>query len=84
MRYCFVWGEVTASNGHRNGQYGNARLITIDMDPTDDPTTQLSFSIRHYDNYAYLRHADFPTFNQEAEQYSVTAVLYRREQRVHS
>jgi hypothetical protein len=58
--------------------HGRARLITIDLDPTDDPThgaQQLTFFNWHYDTYCYLPVVGFLTFNQEAEQYLVTAVL---------
>jgi hypothetical protein len=42
---------------HRKRLHGRARRITIDLDPTDDPThgaQQLSFFNRHYDSYCYL------------------------------
>jgi hypothetical protein len=55
-----------------------ARLVTIDLDPTDDPThgaQQLSFFNRHYDNACYLPMMGFVTFNDEAEQYLCAAVL---------
>jgi hypothetical protein len=63
---------------HRQRLHGRARLITIDLDPTDDPThgaQQLTFFDWHYDTYCYLPVVGFLTFNQEAEQYLVTAVL---------
>jgi len=63
---------------HRKRLHGRARLITIDLDPTDDPTRgaqQLTFLNWHYDTYCYLPVVGFLTFNQEAEQYLVTAVL---------
>jgi hypothetical protein len=46
-----------------------ARLVTIDLDPTDDPThgaQQLSFFNSHYDNACYLPMMGFVTFNDEA------------------
>jgi hypothetical protein len=55
-----------------------ARLVTIDLDPTDDPThgaQQLSFFNSHYDNACYLPMMGFVTFNAEAEQYLCAAVL---------
>ena len=55
-----------------------ARLVTIDLDPTDDPThgaQQLSFFNSHYDNACYLPMMGFVTFNDEAEQYLCAAVL---------
>jgi hypothetical protein len=56
----------------------HARLVTIDLDPTDDPThgaQQLSFFNSHYDNSCYLPMMGFVTFNDEADQYLCTAVL---------
>ncbi len=55
-----------------------ARVVTIDLDPTDDPThgaQQLSFFNSHYDNACYLPMMGFVTFNDEAEQYLCAAVL---------
>ncbi len=63
---------------HRRRLHGRARRITIDLDPTDDPThgaQQLSFFNGHYDSWCYLPMVGFLTFNDEAEQYLVTAVL---------
>ena len=63
---------------HRRRLRGRARRVTIDLDPTDDPThgaQQLSFFNRHYDTYCYLPMVGFLSFDQEAEQYLVTAVL---------
>lgn len=63
---------------HRERLHGRARLITIDLDPTDDPThgnQQQTFFNWHYDTYCYLPVVGFLTFDQEVEQYLVTAVL---------
>jgi hypothetical protein len=63
---------------HRKRLYGRARRITIDLDPTEDPThgaQQLSFFNRHYDSHCYLPMVCFLTFDGEAEQYLVAAVL---------
>ena len=68
----------TVIERHRKRLHGRARLITIDLDPTDDPThgaQQLTFFNWHYDTYCYLPMVGFLTFNHEAEQYLVTAVL---------
>jgi hypothetical protein len=65
---------------HRKRLHGRARRITIDMDPTDDPThgqQQFTFFNRHYASYCYLPMVCFLTFNEEAEQYLVAAVLRR-------
>jgi hypothetical protein len=77
----FRMGEVLADlviERHRKRLQGRARLITIDLDPTDDPThgaQQLTFFNWHYDTYCYLPMVGFLSFDQEAEQYLVTAVL---------
>ncbi len=68
----------TVIERHRKRLRGRAGLITLDLDPTDDPThgaQQLAFFNWHYDTYCYLPMVGFLTFNQEAEQYLVTAVL---------
>ena len=55
-----------------------AYRVTIDLDPTDDPThgaQQLSFFNGHYDNWCYLPVMGFVSFNEEAEQYLCAAVL---------
>jgi Transposase DDE domain group 1 len=65
---------------HRQRLQGRARRITIDMDPTDDPThgqQQFTFFNSHYDSYCYLPMVCFLTFDEEAEQYLVAAVLRR-------
>jgi len=54
------------------------RRLTIDLDPTDDPThgqQELAFFNGHYDTYCYLPLLGFLTFNDEAEQHLVTALL---------
>jgi hypothetical protein len=63
---------------HRKRLHGRAGLITIDLDPTDDPThgaQQLTFFNGHYDCYCYLPMVGFVSFDQEVEQYLVAAVL---------
>jgi hypothetical protein len=65
---------------HRKRLHGRARRITIDLDPTDDPThgqQQFAFFNTHYDCYCYLPMVCFLTFNDEADQYLVAAVLRR-------
>src|ERR1700675_2264205 len=55
-----------------------AYRVTIDLDPTDDPThgaQQLSFFNGHYDSWCYLPVMGFISFNKEAEQYLCAAVL---------
>jgi hypothetical protein len=63
---------------HAQRLHHHARLITIDLDPTDDPThgaQQLSFFNSHYDNACYLPMMGFVTFNDETDQYLCAAVL---------
>ncbi len=63
---------------HRDRLHGRARRITIDLDPTDDPThgaQQLTFFNGHYDSWCYLPLLAFVTFDDEAEQYLCAAVL---------
>jgi hypothetical protein len=65
---------------HRQRLHGRARRITIDLDPTDDPThgqQEFTFYNSHYHGYCYLPMVCFLTFNEEAEQYLVAAVLRR-------
>jgi hypothetical protein len=63
---------------HRRRLHGRARRITLDLDPTDDPThggQQLTFFNGHYDTWCYLPVMGFLSFNDEKEQYLFTAVL---------
>ena len=63
---------------HRARLRGRARRITIDLDPTDDPThgqQEFSFFNGHYDSWGYLPVVATLTFNAEPTQYAVAAVL---------
>ena len=63
---------------HRARLGGRARRITIDLDPTDDPThgqQEFSFFNGHYDTWCYLPLVATLTFNAEPIQYVVAAVL---------
>jgi hypothetical protein len=63
---------------HHARLQGRARRITIDLDPTDDPThgqQQLTFFNGHYDTWCYLPLLGFVTFDDEPEQYLVLALL---------
>lgn len=63
---------------HQRRLRGRARQITIDLDPTDDPThgaQQLTFFNGHYDAWCYLPLLAFVTFDHEVEQYLCAAVL---------
>jgi hypothetical protein len=63
---------------HCARRQGRARRITIDVDPTDDPThgqQEFAFFNGHYDTWCYLPLLGFITFNDEAEQYLLFALL---------
>src|SRR5207253_7646120 len=63
---------------HRRRLKGRATRITIDLDPTDDPThgqQELTFFNGHYDTWCYLPVVATVTFNDEADQFAVGAVL---------
>ncbi|HZP03087.1 MAG TPA: transposase [Terriglobia bacterium] len=63
---------------HRRRLQGRARRITIDLEPTDDPThgaRQLALFNGHYDTWCYLPLLGLLSFNDELEQYPFTAVL---------
>jgi hypothetical protein len=63
---------------HRRRLKGRATRITIDLDPTDDPThgqQEFTFFNGHYDTWCYLPLVATVTFNAEAIQYAVAAVL---------
>src|SRR5262245_49418150 len=63
---------------HRHRLQGRARRITIDLDPTEDPThgqQELTFFNGHYDSACYLPLVATVSFNDEAAQYAVAAVL---------
>ena len=74
-------GEVLADSvieRHRRRLGRRCKHLTIDLDPTDDPThgaQQLSFFNGHYDTWCYLPVAGFITFNHEPEQYLFSYVL---------
>jgi hypothetical protein len=62
----------------RRRLHGRATRITIDLDPTDDPThgqQELAFFNGHYDTWCYLPVVATVTFNDEPAQFAVAAVL---------
>ncbi len=68
----------TVIERHRRRLKRKVKRITIDLDPTDDPThgaQQLSFFNGHYDSWCYLPVAGFLTFNDEPEHYLFAYVL---------
>jgi len=80
-RELLAMGHVLADTviaHHRRRLRGRARRITIDLDPTDDPThgqQEFTFFNGHYDTWCYLPVVATVTFDDEAEQYAVAAVL---------
>jgi hypothetical protein len=63
---------------HQRRLRGKAYRVTIDLDPTDDPTygqQEFSFYNGHYRNWCYLPMVATLAFNGEAEQYAVAVVL---------
>jgi Transposase DDE domain group 1 len=68
----------TVIETHRRRLRGRATRITIDLDPTDDPThgqQEFTFFNGHYDTWCYLPVVATVTFNDEAAQCAVAAVL---------
>ncbi len=80
-RQLYRMGEELATSvieRHAKRLGGHAKLVTIDLDPTDDPTPgaqQLSFFNSHYDNACYLPVMGFVSFDDEPDQYLCAAVL---------
>jgi len=69
---------ATVMAHHRHRLKSRAQRITIDLDPTDDPThgqQECTFFNGHYDTWCYLPLVATLTFNDEAEQYLVAIVL---------
>lgn len=77
----FRMGEVLAERvieRHRRRRRGRARVVTIDLDQTDDPAhgeQQLVLFNGYYDEWCYLPLLSFVSFDDEADQYLVAAVL---------
>lgn len=63
---------------HRRRRGGRARVVTIDLDQTDDPThgqQQLALFNGYYGDWCYLPLLGFISFDDEPDQYLVAAVL---------
>ena len=69
----------TVIRNHRRRLRGRkCKLVTLDLDATDDPThgqQQLSLFNGHYDTWCYLPLLAFATFNDESDQHLLAAVL---------
>jgi DDE family transposase len=68
----------TVINRHQRRRHRKAKRVTIDLDSTEDPThgqQEFTFFNRHYDTYCYLPLLAFISFDDEPEQYLVTALL---------
>jgi hypothetical protein len=68
----------TVIDRHRRRLRRRVQRITLDLDPTDDPThgaQQLTFFNGHYDTWCYLPMAAFAQFDDEPEQYLLAYVL---------
>jgi hypothetical protein len=69
---------ATVIDRHRLRLGRKCRQVTIDLDPTVDPThgaQQLSLFHGHYDTWCYLPLLGFLSFDDEAEQYLFAALL---------
>lgn len=78
LRIAYELTDIVISEERRRRRANKVRRITIDMDPTDDPTygeQQLTFFNTHYDNYCYLPMVTTIQFDGEAEQILVAPVL---------
>ncbi|MFQ5506634.1 MAG: IS1380 family transposase [Planctomycetota bacterium] len=72
---------------HRRRLRGRCRRITLDIDPTDDPThgqQELSFYHGYYDTHCYLPLVGTMTFNDEKEQHLFMSVLRPGNSSAHS
>ena len=75
---CRLAEQVVRYQARRRKGKRRPKSITIDMDPTDDPThgqQVFSFFNAHYDNWCYLPQTIFIRFNDEGEQYLVGVML---------
>jgi len=80
-RELIAMGRVLADTviaHHRRRLRGRAERITVDFDPTDDPThgqQEFTFFNGHSDTWGSLPVVATVTFNDEPQQYAVGAVL---------
>ena len=76
LRMSEVLADIVIKRHRRRKR--SAKRITIDLDPTHDPThgeQQLSFFNTLYDSWCYLPVAGFLTFDNEPDQYLFCCVL---------
>ena len=70
--------ETLAIERHRKRLGRGVRLVTIDLDPTDDPThgqQPFAFYNGHYESWCYLPLLGFLTFDDEPDQHLFLARL---------
>ncbi len=75
---CTLGQRVIDSQRKRRRGKRKPKRITIDMDPTDDPThgqQTFTFFNGHYDSWCYLPLTVFITFDDEPQQYLVGTIL---------
>jgi hypothetical protein len=77
-RMCEALAESVIERHRKRLGGRKVKNVTIDLDPTDDPThggQQLTFFNGHYGTWCYLPMAGFLTFNREPEQYLFSYLL---------
>jgi len=75
---CRLSEQVVAYQSKRRKGKRKPKRITIDIDPTDDPThgqQTFAFYNTHYDGWCYLPQTVWITFDDESEQYLVGVLL---------
>lgn len=78
MRMGCALADTVIERHRRRLRRRGVEHITIDLDPTDDPThgaQQLTFFNGHYDTWCYLPMASFVQFDNEPEQYLLAYLL---------
>ena len=78
LRMAYALTDTVIEDQRRRRRGRRVDRITIDMDPTDDPTygdQQLTFFNGHYDTWCYLPMVTAIQFEEEAEQWLVAPVL---------
>lgn len=73
-----VLADTVISSHHRRLNGRKCKLVTLDLDVTDDPThgqQQLSLFNGHHDSWCYLPLLAFASFNDESDQHLLAAVL---------